>query len=77
MSDQRVLWSAREVSRFVDQSFFQGLQSADHNDGPGADVKGEDIPVEFGKLRGEEQLILDSFWKREPKYYLLFSRNRE
>lgn len=56
---QRVNGSAGEVTGFVDQRFLHGLQSIEHDHRPVSNVKGEDVPVEFAKLGGETQFVLD------------------
>lgn len=50
MSDHCFLWSARELSCFVDQGFFNGLRSIDDNYRPDAKEEAVDITVAFGQL---------------------------
>lgn len=55
MIDHLVLWSAREVSSFVDQGFFQGLQPIDNDCWPGTNENAVDVSIAFGQLRAETQ----------------------
>ena len=55
MINQHALWSASEVSSFVDQSFFQGLLPIDEDHRPGTEENAVYVTIALGQLGTETQ----------------------